>query len=89
MNIYPHATDYATDPDAENKTSARQLLDGQEYHVAKIDILKRGFDQEAAVEQFVAYLHSLSQLPVCPRYTSNIITYFTYFQLLSIEKMIC
>ena len=45
----PHAPNYATAPDAEffnveNKMSARQLLDGQEYPVAKGDIIKNCFD---------------------------------------------
>ena len=40
--------------------TVRQLLDGQEYPVAKGDIIKKGFDHEASVEGCVAYLHGLS-----------------------------
>ena len=43
MNASLHAPNSATDPDAENKTSVRQLLDGQEYSVVKSDIIKKGF----------------------------------------------
>ena len=60
MNASLHAPNSATDPDAENKTSVRQLLDGQEYSVVKSDIIKKGFDRKSAVEQCVAYLHGLS-----------------------------
>ena len=35
MNTAPHSPNYDTPPDVENKTSVRQLLDGQEYPFAK------------------------------------------------------
>ena len=65
INTTLNAHNAATDPDsdlatAENKMTARQLLDGQEYPVAKGDIIKKGFDHEASVEGCVAYLHGLS-----------------------------
>ena len=66
----------------------RQLLDHQEYPIAKGDIIKKGFYREAAVETCMAYLHGLSQLLVCRRYNSDIITLFTYLQLLPIDKNI-
>ena len=74
INTPPHSPKSATDPDAdattaEDKTSVRQLIDGKEYPVAKVDIIKKGFDCKAAVELCVAYLHGLSQLLGCPRYT--------------------
>ena len=43
----------------------RQLLDGQEYLVAKGGIIKKDFDRKAAVEQCVAYLNGLYQITVC------------------------
>ena len=43
MKNSPHTPKNATYPDAENKTSVRQLLDGQEYPVAKGDIIKKDF----------------------------------------------
>ena len=52
----------------------RQLLDGQEYTVAKGGIIKKGFDCKAAVEQCVDYLHGLYQLTVCNKYNGDIIT---------------
>ena len=66
INTAPYATNYATAPDAsvattENKTSVRQLLDGQEYPVPKCDLIKKCFDRKSDVEQCVAYLHGLSQ----------------------------
>ena len=73
MNTAPHAPNAATVPDAENMTSMRQLLDGQEYPVAKCDIIKKGFESKAAVEKCMAYLHGFYQLPGCPRHTGNII----------------
>ena len=44
-NASTHSPNATTTPDAaativENKMSVRQLLDGQEYHVAKCDIIK-------------------------------------------------
>ena len=51
--------------------SVRQLLDGQEYPVAKGDIIKKRFYREADVEQCLAYLHALSQLPGCPSYIGD------------------
>ena len=62
----------------------RQLLDGKEYPAAKGDIIKKGFDAEAAIGQCVAYLHGLSQLMVCPRYTGDIIILCNCLQLLPI-----
>ena len=38
MDTAPHAPNAATVPDAENNMFVRQLLDGQEYPVAKVDI---------------------------------------------------
>ena len=61
-----------------------QLLNGQEYPVAKGDIIKKGFDLEAIIEWCVAFLHGFSQLPDCPRYTIHIITLRTYLQRLPI-----
>ena len=49
----------------------RKLLDNQEYPVAKGGTIKKGFDCENAAEICVAYLHRISQLPECPRYTSD------------------
>ena len=49
----------APDPDAGNNISVRQLLDGNEYPVAKGDIIKKRFDRKADVEQCAAYLHVL------------------------------
>ena len=66
--------------------SVRQLIDGQEYPVAKGDIIKKGFHWEAAVEWCVTYLHGLSQLPGCPRYNGDRITSCTCLQLLHIDK---
>ena len=91
INTDPHVTNATTVPDAaaataENKMSVRQLLDGQEYPVAKGDIIKKGFDHEYVVEICVAYLHGLSQLPFCPRYTGYIIALCTYLKFLSIDN---
>ena len=66
-NASPHSPNATTAPDAaativENKMSVRQLLDGQEYPVAKGGIIMKVFGREAAVEWCVAYLHGLSQL---------------------------
>ena len=52
----PHIPNAATVPyaaavTAENKTSVRQLIYGQEYPVAKDDNIKNGFDSKSAVEQ--------------------------------------
>ena len=69
-----HAPNDATDLDAENNMSVRQLLDSHEYPVAKGDIIRKGFCCEAAVERCVAYLRGLSQFPGCPRYTGDRIT---------------
>ena len=87
----PHAPNAANDPDAaaataENKMSAIQLRDGQEYPVARGDIIKKGFDCKSAVEQYVAYLHGLSQIPGCPRYTGDRIKSCTWLQLLPIDN---
>ena len=56
INTAPHSPNADTAPDAdsttaENKTSVRQLIDGQEYPISKGDIINMGFDSEAAVEQ--------------------------------------
>ena len=59
MNTAPHAPNTVTSPDTENKTSVRQLLDGQEYPVSKGDIIKKGFDREVSVERCVTYLHGI------------------------------
>ena len=64
----------------------RQLLDGQEYPAAKVYIIKKGFYREAAVEQCMAYLHGLYQLPSCPRYTSNIITSLPCLKILPVDN---
>ena len=54
MDTAPHAPNAATVPDAENEMFVRQLLDGQEYPVAKFGIIKKGFDIKAAVDKCVA-----------------------------------
>ena len=87
INTAPHAPNAATNTDAasataENKMSVRQLLDGQEYPVAKGGIIKKGFDRKADVERCMAYLHVISQLPGCHGYTGYIITSCTWLQLL-------
>ena len=66
--------------------SARKLLDGQEYPVAKGDIIKKGFDHEAAVERRVAYLHGIYQLKGSTKYTSDRITQWTCLKLLPVEN---
>ena len=86
MNATPHTPNATTVLDMENNTSVRKLLDGQEYPIAKGDIIKKGFYCKEAVEKFVAYLHGLSQLPGCPRYNSDIVTSCTCLQLLPIEN---
>ena len=86
MQITPHVPNANTAPETENKTSVRQLLDGQEYPVEECDIIKKGFDCEAAIERCVAYLHGLSQLPGCSRYTGDRITSCTCLQLLPIDN---
>ena len=85
MNTSPHAPNFVTAPDAENRTSVRQILDGQEYHVAKGEIIKMGFDREYDVE--VAYLHDLSQITGCPGFTVDIISLFTWLQILPINNI--
>ena len=67
----------------------RKLIDGQEYPVAKGGIVKKGFDREAAIERCVAYLHGLSQLTGCPRYTGDRIALFDLLKILPIEKILC
>ena len=86
MNTALHAPNSATAPDAENKTSVRKLLYGQEYPVAKVDIIKKGFDCKASVEKCVAYINEISQLPGCPRYTGDIIKLRTWLKMLSIDN---
>ena len=82
----PHAPDAATSPEVENKISARQLPDRQEYPLAKDDNIKNGFDLKSAVEQCVAYLHGLSQLPDYPNYIGDRITSCTCLQHLPFEN---
>ena len=79
INTAPHAPNAATTPDSatitsENQTYVRQLIDDQEYPVAEIDIIKKGFDSKAAVERCVDYLHGLYKLMVCYKYTCDRIT---------------
>ena len=69
--LISHAPNADTVLGVENKTFVRLLLDVQEYPVAKGNIIKMGFDSEAAVERYVAYIHGLSQLHGCPRYTGD------------------
>ena len=62
INTAPRASNAATASEyaastAENKMSMRQLLYGQEYTVAKGDIIKKGSDYKASVEKCVAYIH--------------------------------
>ena len=63
----------------------RQLY-GQEYIVAKSDSIKKGFDHEASFDRCVAYLHTLPQIPGCPRYTGDRITLWTCFQRILIKN---
>ena len=49
MNTAPHVPNASKYLDAENKTSMRQLIHGQEYPVSKGDIIGKGFDHKAAV----------------------------------------
>ena len=86
MNTTPHETNAVTASDMENNKSVRKLLDGQEYPVAKGDIIKKGLDRKAAVEWCVAYLHGLYQLPVCPMYTGERITMCNWLKILSIDN---
>ena len=86
MNTAPHTPNDTTAPDAENTMSARQLLDGQGYHVAKDDIIQKYFDCKADVEQCMAYLHGLYQLTDCPRYTGDRIIPCTCLQLLHMDN---
>ena len=74
----PHSPNAATASDSyinteEKNTSLRQLLDGQEYPVAKVDIIKKIFYYKSTADQCVTYIHGLYQIPVCPRFTSDII----------------
>ena len=73
MQTNTHVQNAATDSYAENNTSVRQVIDSQEYPVAKGDIIKKGFYLKAAVEKCVAYLHGLSQFPGCNSYKGDII----------------
>ena len=41
INKSPHAPNSSTASDTENKTSMRQLTDGQEYPVTKGDIINK------------------------------------------------
>ena len=86
MNNNPHTTNAATSPEAENNTPVRQLLDGQEYPFATGDIIKKGFDREATVEQWVAYTHSFSELHGYPWYNGDIIKLYTCLQILPIDN---
>ena len=45
-----------------------------------------GFDRKTDVEQCMAYLHGLSQLTGCPRYTGDIIILCNCLQILPIEN---
>ena len=67
--------------------SVIQLLDGQEYPVTKGDIIKKGFDREAAVGRSVAYLHGLFQITSCPRYSGDRITSCTCLKIIPIENI--
>ena len=86
MNTAPHAPNTSTSPDTENKMSVRKLLDGQEYTVAKGDIIKNGFYCKSAVERCVAYLHGFSTIIVYPSYTGDRITSFAFLQLIHIDN---
>ena len=86
MNAATDAPNDSTPPDTENKIYVRQLLDGQEYSVAKGDIIENVFGRKAAVEWCVAYLHGFYWLPGCPTYTGYIITSGTCLQLLHIDN---
>ena len=54
MSTSPHAHNAATAPNTENKTSVRQLLDGQEYLVAKVEIY--AWPTSVAFPNFMAVL---------------------------------
>ena len=59
INTSPHTPNASTASDSaaatvENYTSVIQLLDGQEYPVAKGDNIKKVFDNEVSVSQCVA-----------------------------------
>ena len=86
MKTSPQTPNSVTAPDAEDKTSVRQLLDSQEFPVAKGDIIKKGLYHKAAVERWVVYLHGISQLPSCPSYTGERITSSTCLQLLHMDN---
>ena len=91
FNTAPHTPNTATLPDdvaatMEYKTSVRQLLDVQIYPIFKGDIIKKLFNCGAYVKLCVAYLHVLSQLRGCPRYTGDIITLCTCLQLIPIDN---
>ena len=64
----------------------RKILYGQEYTVAKVDIIKKRFDREAAIDQCVVYLHGLSQLPGYPRYNVDRITSCTCLNFFPIDN---
>ena len=90
-NTAPHTPIPTTTPDAasdtaENKKYVRQLLDCKEYPVANGDIIKKGFDSKTAIERCVAYLHVLYQLPVCTRYTNEIITLCICLRIIPIDN---
>ena len=70
----------------ENKMSVRQLLYGQEYPSENGDIIKKIFYCKAAVDWCVAYLHGLSQITDCPRYTGKIIASCTWLRVFPIEN---
>ena len=74
MNTSPHLPNAATAPYVENNMSVIQLLDGEEYPVAKSYVIKKIFDRKAAAELCVAYHHRISQFTGCSSYTGDIIT---------------
>ena len=86
MNTTPHAPNSVNALEAPNKTSVRQLLDGQGYPVVKFEIIKKGFYCEAAVERCMSYLHVLSQLPGYPRYNSDRVISCNCLKLLHIDN---
>ena len=49
-------------------------------------IINKVFDRKATVEKFVAYLHGLYQIPGCPRYNGEKITFCNLLQLLPIDN---
>ena len=89
MNTATHVPNADTIPDTENMTSVIQLLDVQEHPIAKGDIIKKGFDRKAAAEQCLAYLHDLSQLPGCLRYTGDVINCAPDYNFSFLKTTLC